>query len=184
MIPKIHIIRTADGVDFPLPSYESKHHVGLLLRAAIPTVLKLDPQERALVPIGFAIGIPDGLCGQIVSVPNVTKETGLIVLDSPRIISPADRDALFVLVQNASRRQLILRRGEPIAQLLITPVYQICWNEMVGKTLRSMETDKISFTLDMPEETEQEPKKTAEAHPSGKRVVKSVRERTKAADNV
>ncbi len=145
MVLKLHIIRTSDGVDFPLPSYESKHHIGLVLHAAIPTVLKLDPQERGFIPIGFAIGIPDGLCGQIVSLPTVAKETGLIVLDAPQIVNPADREGLFVLIQNASRRQIVLRRGEPIAQLIITPAYQIAWNEISDKTLGSKSTN-YTFT--------------------------------------
>lgn len=180
MLPKLHIIRTPDGVDFPLPSYVSKHHVGLVLRAAIPTVQKLDPSERGLVPVGFGIGIPDGLCGQIVSLPQVAKETGLIVLDAPQILNPGDRDALFVLVQNASRRQLILRRGDPIGQLIVSPVYQITWNEIEGKTLSSQKNPVVlDQNLSTEEETVIQPSKTPV-----KRVVKTVRERAKAADDV
>ena len=176
MIPKIHIIRTPDGVDFPLPSYTSRHHVGLVLRAAVPTVLKLDPHERALVPVGFGFGVPDGLCGQIVSLPQIAVEKGLIVLDAPQILNPADREALFVLVQNASRRQLILRRGEEFAQMLIIPVYQICWNEITGQMVQ--ETHEL--TLDTDEEnTEEGSQKNAAIH---KRTVKTVRERVKASN--
>ncbi len=181
MIPKLHIIRTSDGVDFPLPSYASKHHVGLVLKAAIPSVLKLDPQERGLIPIGFGIGIPDGLCGQIVSLPDVARDMGLIVLDGPQIVNPADRGALYVLVQNASRRQLIVRRGDAIAQLLITPVYQVTWNEIQDKT---MTTDELaSFTFNDSGSSE-EAKPEQDKKPAGKREVKSVRERVKAADRV
>lgn len=182
MIPKLHIIRTSDGVDFPLPMYESKHHVGLVFRAAIPSVLKLDPHERALVPVGFGIGIPDGLCGQIVSLPQVAKEIGLIVLDSPQIINPADRDALFILLQNSSRQQLILRRGDPIAQLLIVPVYQITWNEMKGKTLRSPKSDLKNLTYGDGDSVNNE--KSALKEGTGKRTIKSVRERAKEIDDL
>lgn len=182
MIPKLHIIRTTEGVDFPLPTYVSKHHIGLILRAAIPSVLKLDPNERGLVPIGFGIGVPDGLCGQIVSLPHVAKETGLIVLDAPQILNPADRDAVFVLVQNASRRQIIVHRGDEIAQLLIMPAYQITWNEIKGKTLNSTMTTN---NLDMNESVESEETETPQQKSApSKRILKSVRERTKAADGV
>lgn len=182
MIPKIHIIRTSDGVDFPLPTYVSKHHAGLIFRAAIPSVLKLDPHERALVPVGFGIGIPDGLCGQIVSLPEVAKESGLIVLDGPQIVNPADRDALFILLQNSSRQQLILRRGDPIAQLLIMPVYQITWNEMEGKTLRSPKTELQNYAFGDGDKVE--PEQTQKQPEIRRRAVKSVRERAKAADGV
>ena len=178
MTPKLHIIRTSDGVDFPLPSYVSKHHVGLLLKAAIPTVLKMDPNERALIPIGFGIGIPSGLCGQIVSLPETAKELGLIVLDAPQIVNPADRNALYVLVQNASRRQIIIHRGDAIAQLIIVPVYQVCWNEITDKTLSS--TQDVSLINDQ-EDTPSENGTNQSAGPN-KRVVKNVRERTKASN--
>lgn len=178
MLPKLHIIRTPDGVDFPLPSYASKHHVGLVLRAAIPTVQKLESGERGLIPVGFGIGVPDGLCGQIVSLPQVAKNTGLIVLDAPQILNPGDREALFVLVQNASRRQLILRRGDPIGQLIVSPVYQVVWNEVKGKTLKS-QSNSITLDNPQPENTKETQNKTPQ-----KRVVKSVRERVKAAENV
>lgn len=174
MIPKIHIIRTPDGVDFPLPSYASRHHVGLVLRAAIPTVLKLDPHERALIPVGFGFGVPDGLCGQIVSLPQMAVEKGLIVLDAPQILNPADREALFVLVQNASRRQLILRRGEEFAQMLIAPVYQICWHEITGQIAQ----EAHELTLDADEEENSSPKTLS----TRKRTVKTVRERVKASN--
>lgn len=178
MIPQLHIIRTPEGVDFPLPSYISKHHVGMILRAAIPTVLKLDAGERGLVPVGFGIGVPDGLCGQIVSLPQIAKEKGLIVLDAPQILNPADRDSLSVLVQNASRRQLILRRGEEIAQLLIIPVYQVCWNEITGKMLREVR-EKINLNLT---DTSAEKKSSKSSEKNSKRLVKSVRERVKASN--
>lgn len=184
MIPKLHIIRTTEGVDLPLPMYVSKHHVGLVLRAAIPSVLKLNPNERGFVPIGFGIGVPQGLCGQIVSLPHVAKESGLIVLDAPQILNPADRDALFVLVQNASRRQLIIHRGDEIAQLIVTPVYQITWNEIKGKTLKSNTTNN-NLAINESDEEESEPAKPQQQSSNvKKRAVKSVRERTKAADHV
>lgn len=182
MVPKLHIIRTTEGADFPLPTYVSKHHVGLILRAAIPSVLKLDPSERALVPIGFGIGIPSGLCGQIVSLPHIAKETGLIVLDAPQILNPADRDAVFVLLQNASRRQVIIHRGDEIAQLIITPVYQITWNEVSGKTLPS--SHSIDYlTINESEETDEKEVSELPKQNTKKRAKKSIRERTKAADH-
>ena len=182
MVPKLHIIRTTEGVDFQLPTYISKHHVGLILRAAIPSVLKLDPNERGLIPIGFGIGIPSGLCGQIVSLPHIAKETGLIVLGAPQILNPADRDAVFVLVQNASRRQVIIHRGDEIAQLIITPAYQIAWNEVKGRTLPSTHSTDY-LTINESEETNEKEEIESPKQNTKKRVQKSVRERSKAADH-
>ncbi len=175
MVLKIHIIRTPDGVDFPLPSYASRHHVGLTLRAAIPSVIKLDSGERVLIPVGFGFGVPDGLCGQVVSLPSVAVDKGLIVLDSPQIINPADRNALFVLLQNASRRQIILRRGDEIAQLIISPVLQVAWHEVSGQ----LKEEHKEMILD--EVTAEQPvDKSLTTH--SKRIVKTPRERGKSAN--
>lgn len=181
MIPKLHILRTPDGIDFPLPSYASKHHTGLILQAAVPTVIKLEPGERVYIPVGFGVGIPDGFCGQIVSLPEVAKETGMIVMGAPQIVNPADRGALFVLIQNASRRQQILRRGQAIAQLLIMPVYQIAWNEIeaVSGNLKQTVVETILF-----EDTDNTLETELKDKTIHRREVKTIRERVKAADEV
>ncbi len=130
MVPKIHIVRTADGADFPLPSYTSKHHCGLNLMAAISAPVKIGPRERVRIPVGFAFALPDGLCGQVVSNREMAHDHGIIVLDAPSIIHPADREALFVVLRNESNQQFILQRGMKIAQLLLIPAIQTAWQEI------------------------------------------------------
>ena len=127
---KVSIARTADGNHLSLPTYSSKYHVGLNLQAAVPAALRLEPGDRAYVPIGFAIGIPDGYCGFVVSQPQLAKEQGLIVLDGPQVIHPADRGALFVLLQNMSSHLVVLHRGDVVAQLVIEPVVQATWCDL------------------------------------------------------
>ncbi len=143
MVPKIKIVRTPDGLDFPLPSYSSKHHFGLNLRAGISSTIKLNPGDRVRVPVGFAIALPDGLCGQIVSLPSLAHQHGIIVLDSPSIINPADHDQLFVLLQNTGQHQYVLKRGTPIAWLVISPVIQICWEELKTNAVKGQKTPAV-----------------------------------------
>jgi len=130
MTPRLYIARTLDGNDLPLPAYQSQYHVGLLLRAAVGAPLKLNPGERVCVPIGFAIGIPQGFCGQIVSTPTLSEKEGIIVSDAPRLVHPADREPIFVLLQNVSSSQHVIHRGDIIAELVIMPAIQVCWNEV------------------------------------------------------
>ncbi len=130
----LSIARTADGNGLPLPSYSSRYHVGLNLQAAVPAALRLEPGDRAYVPTGFAFGIPDGYCGLVVSQPQMAKEQGLIVLDGPQIVNPADRGALFMLLQNMSSHVVVLHRGDVVAQLVIEPIVQVNWNDLSGKT--------------------------------------------------
>ncbi len=148
MVPQIHIVRTADGVDFPLPSYSSKHHFALNLMAAIGNPIKINPGERIHVPVGFAVALPDGLCGQIVSNTDLALHHGVIVLDAPQIIHPASRSPIFVLLQNESTKQFVLKRGTFIAQMLIVQAYQVAWKEIEDKTILNIQTTSQDIFVD------------------------------------
>ncbi|MDY6407662.1 MAG: hypothetical protein SPL08_03045 [Pseudomonadota bacterium] len=147
MIPKLFIARTPDGMGFPLPSYTSKFHGALNLLAAVGAPVKINPNERLIVPVGFAIGVPDGLCGLIVSHPILAEKHGIIVSDAPHILNPADRGAVFVLIQNVSSNPYVLHRGEEIAQLLVMPAFQIAWQEVSG-SIQGHTTDEKEMVLD------------------------------------
>ena len=174
-LPTLLIARTADGAGLPLPSYLSEYHMGLTLCAAIPSSIRIEPGERVYVPIGFAIGVPKGWCGQIVSNPTQAREHGLIVLDGPQILHPADRGAVFVLLQNSSPKQFVLRRGVEIAQLVIVPAVQIRWNDISGQvTVSGEKTDPSAVLLDSELEVSSE---NNEVMTSSKRVQKTPRNR-------
>ena len=173
MVPKLYICRTADGTGLSLPSYSSKHHVGLNLQVAVTTPVRLNHGDRAYIPVGFVVGIPDGYCGQIVSQPELAREKGLVVLDGPQIIHPADRNPLFVLLQNTSPKAVVIHRGLVCAQLLIMPVVQVCWQEVQPRTV-STPTDTVIL-----DETEQ-PKQTLKFT---RRKVRSIRNRYKEDDD-
>ena len=171
MVPTLYISRTADGEGLPLPSYTSRHHVALNLQAAVATPVRLNKDERAYIPIGFTIGIPDGFCGQVVSLPSLAYELGLVVLDGPQIVHPADRQPLFILLQNTSPKAVVIHRGLVCAQLLITPAVQICWKEVQS---RSMTGPTTTVVLD--NDSEEAEKKTLKF---SKRKVRSIRDRYK-----
>lgn len=179
MIPKLYITRTADGNDFPLPSYTSEFHVGLNLMAAIGTPIKINPNERIQIPVGFAVGIPQGFCGQIVSHPTLTGKYGIVVSGAPFILNPADRDPLFVLLQNVSSNPHVLHRGDQIAQLVLVPIAQGYWQEMeLG--VKDEVTDEKSLVVD--EGAQGETKKKNNPFTSFRRPKMSLRNRYKNPD--
>lgn len=131
--PILYIAQTADGTDLPLPTYSTKFHMGLNLQAALSASVNLNPGESVKVPIGFEIGIPDGFCGQIVSLPELVQKDGLVVLGAPQIIHPANRGPIYLILQNTSNKSVVVRRGLICAQLLILPSVQINWKEIQVK---------------------------------------------------
>ena len=180
MSPQLYITRTPDGSDLPLPSYSTKHHIGLNLMAAIGGTIKINPQERLRIPVGFAIGIPQGYCGQIVSNSNLAEKSGIIVSDAPHILNPADRGPLFVLLQNISEDQCLLHRGDLIAQLVITPAVQVCWNEIQSETYDTV-TNESNIFLNTEQNSDSKEKK--DSFYSFRRKKTSPRNRFKTDDN-
>ena len=176
MVPTLYISRTSDGEGLPLPSYESKNHIALTLQAAISAPIRLKSGERAYVPVGFAIGIPNGFCGQVVSFPKLARKDGLVVSDAPHVIHPADRKPLFVLLLNTSEKDYVLHRGIVCAQLLVLPAFQIAWKEIERQVDRADVTPTDEILLDESEETT--PNSNA-LEPSARRGVRSIRNRYK-----
>lgn len=176
MVPTLYISRTSDGEGLPLPSYESKNHIALTLQAAISAPIRLKSGERAYVPVGFAIGIPNGFCGQVVSFPKLARKDGVVVSDAPHVIHPADRKPLFVLLLNTSEKDYVLHRGIVCAQLLVLPAFQIAWKEIERQVDRADVTPTDEILLDESEETTSN---SNALEPSARRGVRSIRNRYK-----
>lgn len=179
MIPKLYIARTPDGTGFPLPSYSSKYHMGLNLSAAIGAPMRISPNERVLIPVGFAVGIPAGFVGQIVSHPKMAEENGLIVSDAPRLLNPADRDPIFVLIHNVSSSPQMLHRGDVAAQLIVVPAVQVCWQEVTPHTNEKPSNEEELIVDPGIEETGKVPQDKFKSY---RRVQKSIRNRFKSSD--
>ena len=160
-------------MNLPLPSYASRYHMGLNLMAGVSATLRLAPGERIFIPTGFAFGIPPGYVGQILSAADLARTAGIIVLDAPGIIHPADRKPLFILLQNTSSHPYLLSRGTVIAQLVIMPAVQVAWDEQQTDMPLSSGTPAEPMVLDMG--AEEKPPKSL--HP--RREVKSIRNRYK-----
>lgn len=170
MSEQIYIMRTPDGIDFPLPSYSSRYHFGLNLMAGIPSSLKIEPGERVRIPVGFAIGLPDQIVGQIISDKKLSDESGIVVLNAPAILNPADREPLFVCLLNAGNQQYVLRRGTVIAQLILfSTVLQVNWAEVKEDSFGKPSETKDFYFQDSGEMILSE---------TPKRVRQSIRERS------
>ena len=184
MIPTLYICRTSDGEGLPLPSYQSQNHIALTLQAAISAPIRLQAGERANVPVGFAVGIPNGYCGQVVSFPSLARKEGIIVSDSPHIVHPADRGPLFVLLMNTSEKDAVLHRGDICAELVIFPAVQVAWNEIerhVDASVTSTDEILLDEGNNASAESDEGPMRALE--PSARRGVRSIRDRYKKDDD-
>jgi dUTP pyrophosphatase len=121
---RVRAMRLEHALNLPLPTYQSKGAAGLDLVAAIDTQhpITLAPGARALVPTGLIIELPAGYEAQVRPRSGLALNYGITVLNSPGTIDSDYRGEVSVVLANLGYAPFEIRRGERIAQLVITPV--------------------------------------------------------------
>jgi dUTP pyrophosphatase len=130
--PTVPIVRLPHGEGLPLPAYETAHAAGMDLRAAVPedAPVTLHPGDRHAVPTGLAMAIPPGFEGQVRPRSGLALRHGVTCLNSPGTVDADYRGEVMVILINHGPEAFVVRRGERIAQLLISPVVQARWREV------------------------------------------------------
>ncbi len=99
------------------------------LRANLESPITLQPLERALVPTGLFIELPDGYEAQIRPRSGLAAKRGLTMLNSPGTIDSDYRGEIKCIVVNLSNEPQTIEPGERIAQMVIARYEQITWVE-------------------------------------------------------
>jgi len=117
-----------DGADtsVALPSYESTGAAGADVRANLPDRgrVTLQPGERALVPTGLRMEIPEGYEVQIRPRSGLALKHGITLANAPGTIDSDYRGPLGVIVMNAGQQMFEVAHGDRIAQMVLAPVLQ------------------------------------------------------------
>lgn len=104
--------------DLPLPSYAHPGDAGADLLSTVD--VKLAPGERALVPTGVSIALPDGFVALVHPRSGLAARHGLSILNTPGTVDAGYRGEIKVLLINHDPVEAIeLQRGDRIAQLVI-----------------------------------------------------------------
>ena len=97
---------------------------GLDLTACEP--VRLGPGERAVVPTGLAVAIPEGYAGFVQPRSGLAARHGIAVVNSPGLIDAGYRGEIRVVLLNTDReRTWEAEPGERIAQLVVLPVPEL-----------------------------------------------------------
>jgi dUTP pyrophosphatase len=122
--PTLAVLRLPHAEGLALPAYRSEGAAGLDVEAALPAdaPLALAPGERALVPTGLVLAVPDGFEAQVRPRSGLAATRGVTVLNAPGTVDSDYRGEVKVLLVNLGREPFEVRRGERIAQLVIAPV--------------------------------------------------------------
>ena len=107
--------------ELPLPQYAYPGDAGLDLSAAEPVEIK--PGERALIPTGIALAIPEGYAGFVQPRSGLALKQGLTIVNTPGLIDSHYRGELKIIALNTDKHNTIkIERRQRIAQLVIQPV--------------------------------------------------------------
>ncbi|MEX2504297.1 MAG: dUTP diphosphatase [Egicoccus sp.] len=106
--------------DALLPAYAHPGDAGLDL-ASVEAVT-LGPGERAAVPTGLAVAIPEGWVGLVHPRSGLARRHGVTVANAPGTIDAGYRGQVLVLLCNLGQETVILEQGERVAQLLLQRV--------------------------------------------------------------
>ncbi|MBU1356823.1 MAG: dUTP diphosphatase [Candidatus Edwardsbacteria bacterium] len=117
---KIKISLLSDSAQ--VPEYSTAHSSGMDLTAAIKKAIKIKPGRINLVPTGLALEIPPGYEGQVRPRSGLAVKYGISVVNAPGTIDADYRGEVGVILINLGKKDFIIRPGDRIAQLVISPV--------------------------------------------------------------
>ena len=119
-----------------LPEYAKPGDAGMDLRANLQTPVLLKPMERALIPTGIHIALPEGYEAQVRPRSGLALKKGITVLNTPGTIDSGYRNEIGVILINLSNEDFLIENGDRIAQMV--------FKEFVAGIL--IPTDKLDET--------------------------------------
>lgn len=112
---------------WPSPAYATPCSAGMDLRANLTEPLLLRPLERALVPTGLSIALPEGYEAQVRPRSGLAAKKGITVLNSPGTVDADYRGEIRVILVNLSAEDFVIEPGERIAQMVVARHERVEW---------------------------------------------------------
>jgi dUTP pyrophosphatase len=118
-------VRITNRSRHPLPSYATAHSAGMDLRANLDAPITLAPGQRALVPTGLFLELPEGTEAQVRPRSGLAFKHGVTVLNSPGTIDADYRGEVGVLLINHGQEPFTVNDGERVAQLVVATYVRV-----------------------------------------------------------
>ncbi|HOI88533.1 MAG TPA: dUTP diphosphatase [Lentimicrobium sp.] len=123
-------IRIVNKSPHTLPAYETIHSAGMDLRANPEAPVVIASLERALIPTGLFIELPEGYEAQIRPRSGLAARSGITILNAPGTIDADYRGEIKVILVNLSKETFTVNPGERIAQMIISRHEKAEWVEV------------------------------------------------------
>jgi dUTP pyrophosphatase len=121
-----------------VPSYQSEHAAGMDLYSANESLISIDPGEIVLIPLGFAMALPDNYEAQVRPRSGLGTKFGVTLPNAPGTIDADYRGEVSVPLINHGKEPFVVETNMRIAQMIIAPVVQATFEvvEELDETLR------------------------------------------------
>jgi dUTP pyrophosphatase len=119
---ELPIRRVRPGAIVPARAYTGD--AGLDLAAT--ERIELGPGERAVVPTGLAVAIPEGYAGFVQPRSGLASRHGITIVNTPGLVDSGYRGELMVVLHNTDRAErFVVEAGVRIAQLVVLPISEV-----------------------------------------------------------
>ncbi len=114
----------------PLPAYETPSSAGMDVRARLDSPVTLQPLQRALIPTGLRIQLPQGYECQVRPRSGLALKHGISLVNTPGTVDADYRGEIGIIVINLSDQPYTITDGERIAQLVIKEYVHVTWEQV------------------------------------------------------
>ena len=123
---------------FDTPFYATEKSAGMDIKANIEEPIVLRPLQRAMVPTGLYIALPEGTEAQIRPRSGLAAKHGITVLNTPGTIDADYRGEIKVILVNLSNDDFTINPGERLAQMVVARYETVEWDsvEVLDETER------------------------------------------------
>ncbi len=125
---KVSLCALPHAVGLNLPTYATAQSAGMDLTAALEEAIEIGAGERALIPTGLSIALPDGYEAQIRPRSGLAIKHGITVLNTPGTIDADYRGEIKVVLINHGNEPFIIERGMRIAQMVVERFEHVAWD--------------------------------------------------------
>lgn len=131
-------VKIVNKSSFPTPEYATELSAGLDLKANISEPATLNPLDRAMIPTGLFIALPEGTEAQVRPRSGLAAKFGVTVLNTPGTIDADYRGEIKVILVNLSNEPFVINPGERIAQMVVARYERVEWDavEVLDETQR------------------------------------------------
>lgn len=131
-------VKIVNKSSFDTPFYATERSAGMDIKANIEEPIVLRPLQRAMVPTGLYIALPEGTEAQIRPRSGLAAKHGITVLNTPGTIDADYRGEIKVILVNLSNDDFTINPGERVAQMVVARYEKVEWDsvEVLDETER------------------------------------------------